>query len=83
MVGDSERSLRLPFEVWPRVQQWEGWTKFAVSSLFDSIGSRNVAAKTEVEATLERAREEKKAAQSNQQAQETCRVTRSSSCRTL
>ena len=77
----SLRGPRPPSEVWPRVQQFRqpgppqpstrGTGPDKVRSLEDTLaalGAEDVAVKTEVEAALERAREQKKPAQSNQQA---------------
>ena len=76
----SLRGPRPPSEVWPRVQQYRqlgppqptqrGKGADKVHNLevaLAALGAEDVAAKTEVETALERAREEKKAAQSNQQ----------------
>ena len=76
----SLRGPRPPSEVWPRVQHFrqpgppqpsprvKGADKVRSLESALALGAEDVAAKTEVEAALERARKEKKAAQSNQQA---------------
>ena len=77
----SLRGPRSPSEVWPRVKQFrqlgtpqpstrgKGPDKVrCLEAALAALGAEDVAAKTEVEAALERAREAKKPALSNQEA---------------